>query len=85
MQMALVRGRATSTVKHPSFQGRKLLICELLDAAGNGAGDPVLAVDNLGAGLGDRVLLTSDGQGLREMLGDTTSPGRWWTIGILDE
>ena len=84
MQLALVKGRATSTVKHPSLSGAKLLICQLLGASGDPGGDPVLAVDQLGAGLGDRVILTSDGLGLRELLKDDTSPVRWWTMGIVD-
>lgn len=85
MQLAIVRGRATSTVRHASLAGVKLLVCELLDAHGVTEGDPVLAVDRLGAGSGDRVILTSDGLGLRELLGDMNSPARWWTLGIVDE
>lgn len=85
MQHAIVQGRATSTVKHPSLAGRKLLVCQALDAASKPTGDPVLALDSLGAGRGDRVILTSDGQGLRELLGHDNSPARWWTVGIVDE
>ena len=84
MQLAVVQGRATSTVKHRSLSSVKLLICSLLDSSGKASGDPVLAVDKLGAGLGDKVILTSDGQGLRELLGDKSSPARWWTMGIVD-
>ncbi|MEX0775308.1 MAG: EutN/CcmL family microcompartment protein [Phycisphaeraceae bacterium] len=85
MQLAHVQGRATSTVKHPSLAGARLLVCQLLDAAGQPAGDPVLALDKLGAGRGDKVILTSDGLGLREMLGKPNSPARWWTLGLVDE
>lgn len=84
MQHARVKGRVTATVKHASLGGVKLLICDLLDASGKPAGDPVLAVDRLGAGAGDRVIITSDGQGLRELLGHDNSPARWWTMGIID-
>ena len=85
MQHALVQGRATSTVKHRSLNGAKLLVCQPLNVDGRAAGDPVLAVDQLGAGAGDRVVLTSDGLGLRELLKDDNSPVRWWTLGIVDE
>ncbi len=85
MQHALVQGRATSTVKHRSLNGTKLLVCQPLGNAGQPAGDPVLAVDKLGAGAGDHVILTSDGKGLRELLNDDTSPVRWWTLGLIDE
>ena len=85
MQLAVVRGRATSTVKHRSLNGSKLLVCQFLDRRRQMTGDPVLAVDRLGAGSGDRVMLTSDGMGLRQLLNDDTSPVRWWTLGIVDE
>ncbi len=85
MQLALIHGHATATVKHQSLAGAKLLVCQFLGRGGRPAGDPVLAVDQLGAGVGDRVILTSDGQGLRKMLADDTSPVRWWTLGIVDE
>ncbi len=85
MQLARVKGRATSTVKHRSLQRQKLLICELLGNEGQPTGDPVLAVDSLGAGAGDKVILSSDGLGLRNLLNDRTSPARWWTVGIADE
>ena len=85
MHTAIVQGRATSTVKHASLQGRKLLVCSILGAAGEPGGDPVLVLDVLGAGRGDRVVISSDGLGLRQMLGDETSPARWWTLGIVDE
>jgi ethanolamine utilization protein EutN len=85
MQLAVVQGRATSTMKHRSMAGAKLLICSMLGADGEPTGDPVLAVDQLGAGRGDRVLLTSDGLGLRELLGHDNSPARWWTLGLVDD
>ena len=85
MQIAVVQGRATSTVKHKSLQGARLLICQALGIDGKASGDPVIAVDKLGAGSGDKVLISSDGGGLREVLKDNNSPARWWTIGIVDE
>ncbi len=84
MQIALVQGRVTATVKHASLAKQKLLICLPLGGDGKPVGDPVLAVDQQGAGRGDKVLITSDGQGLRALLKNDTSPARWWTIGIVD-
>ncbi|MFW5682234.1 MAG: EutN/CcmL family microcompartment protein [Phycisphaeraceae bacterium] len=84
MQLARVIGRATSTVKHDSLAGRKLLVCELLNNTGQPAGDPILSVDSLGAGAGDTVIVSSDGKGLRELLQHENSPARWWTLGIVD-
>ncbi|MEO0586034.1 MAG: EutN/CcmL family microcompartment protein [Planctomycetota bacterium] len=85
MQLARVAGRATSTVKHPSLKGAKLLIAEVLDNALQPVGYPVIVLDTLGAGRGDRVVITSDGLGLRNLLEDNQSPARWWTLSIVDD
>ncbi|QDU33905.1 Ethanolamine utilization protein EutN [Poriferisphaera corsica] len=84
MQLARITGRATSTVKHESFHGQKLLIADILNNKNQPVGDPVLILDYLGAGRGDTVIISSDGLGLRQVLHDKHSPARWWTIGIVD-
>jgi ethanolamine utilization protein EutN len=83
MQLGRVIGTATSTVKHPSFQGERLLVVQLEGPGGKPDGEPVLAFDRLGAGRGDTVLVTTDGQALQEQLGRDT-PGRWSVIGLPD-
>ncbi len=83
MQLGRVIGSATSTVKHASFQGERLLIVQLEGADGRPDGEPVLAFDRMGAGQGDEVLLTNDGQILQELLGRST-PGRWSVMGLPD-
>ena len=86
MQTARVIGRATATLKHPSLRGHKLLLVQPLMAdARSPDGYPLLVVDVLGAGPGENVLITSDGKGARELLGDDATPVRWTTIGIADE
>ena len=85
MQIARIHGHVTATIRHRSLEGTRILACQMLNAQDEGVGDPVLAVDKLGAGVGDRVILTSDGKGLRELLDDENSPVRWWTMGIVDE
>jgi len=84
MLLATVTGRATSTVKHTSLAGQRLLVCQTLDACGGVAGEPMLALDQHGAGRGDVVMISSDGKGLRDLLGSNASPARWWTLGIVD-
>ena len=84
MQLGKVIGHATSTVKHSSMNGWKLLVVQMLDAKGGADGEPVLCVDNLGAGAGQRVMITSDGKAVSQMLGDDKSPVRWAVIGIAD-
>lgn len=86
MQTGLVVGTATATVKHPSMERQKLLIVQFLAADGRAPdGDPVLAVDTLGAGIGEHVILTSDGKGTRELLQSETTPVRWSVVGVKDE
>ena len=85
MQTGLVIGTATSTVKHPSLEGWKMLVVQLYQADGRTPdGEPVLAVDALGAGKGETVLLTSDGKGTRALLKSDTTPVRWSVLGIKD-
>ena len=80
-----VVGEATSTVRHPSMQGWKLLVVQPLAADGGlPDGDPILAVDYLGAGRGDTVIISSDGRGTRELLGRDDTPVRWSLLGIQD-
>lgn len=83
MQIGLVLGNATATVKHPSFQGERMIVVQPERADGGPDGEPVLAFDRMGARRGDRVLLTSDGQLLQEMIGRKT-PGRWSVLGLVD-
>ncbi len=83
MQIGRVIGSATSTLKHPTFEGERLLIVQLQTASGSPDGEPVLAFDRLGAGRGDVVILTNDGRVLQEMIGRET-PGRWSVMGIPD-
>jgi microcompartment protein CcmK/EutM len=86
MQLARVVGTATSTVKHPTLQGWKMLVVQMLQADGKSPdGDPVISIDVLGAGPGELVMITSDGAGTRELVKSKNSPVRWSTLGIVDE
>jgi ethanolamine utilization protein EutN len=83
MQLGRVVGTVTSTLKHPTFEGERLLIVQLETASGGPDGEPVLVFDRLGARRGDLVLLTNDGAALQNLLGRTT-PGRWSVMGLPD-
>lgn len=84
MQLGRIVGHATATVKHPTLVGWKLLIVELLTPDGKSDGEPQLAIDTLGAGLGDRVIALNDGDVARKMVGAKNSPARWVVLGICD-
>ncbi len=85
MYLCRVVGQATSTVKHPSMKGCKLLLAMALQKDGMAIeGDPILVADVLGAGRGDMVVITSDGIYTREILRSNNSPVRWSVVGICD-
>jgi ethanolamine utilization protein EutN len=85
MYFGRVMGYAHATVKHPSMEGWKLLLVMALQADGRTVeGDPILVIDSLGAGKGEMVMVSSDGIGTRELIGDPTSPARWSVLGICD-
>jgi ethanolamine utilization protein EutN len=55
MQLARVIGNVVSTVKNESLHGRKLLIVQTLDADLKPKGSPMVAIDSVGAGVGELV------------------------------
>lgn len=85
MFLARVEGNLTSTRKHASFEGWRLLICQPIGRAGDPEGVPQVAIDSLGAGLHERVLISSDGAAARKAVGDERSPVRWIVVGVVDE
>lgn len=84
MQLARVIGHATATVKHPSLTGWKLLLVQPMHDRVKPDGEPLLAIDGIGAGAGDEVLISSDGASARNMVKDRKSPVRWVVIGLCD-
>jgi ethanolamine utilization protein EutN len=55
MQLARVIGNVVATRKEPAFLGIKLLLIQPLNPDGQDAGRPLVAVDSVGAGVGERV------------------------------
>ncbi len=84
MQIGVVMGHATATVKHPTLHGQRLLLVQMLGAEGRADGEPILAVDQLGAGAGSRVIVTTDAVQVREMVGTKASPIRYTVQGLID-
>ncbi len=84
MQIGRVVGHATATVKHATLKGWRLLLVQLVLANGKEDGEPLLAIDHLGAGTGSRVILTNDGAAVRELVGAKNSPIRWMVLGLCD-
>ena len=85
MLIARVIGELVATQKHPSHEGQKLLLVQPLNLDGSNRGDAVIAVDAVSAGVGDRVLLTTDGFAAMTSVGRPQSPIDMAVIGFIDE
>jgi ethanolamine utilization protein EutN len=84
MQLGRVVGHAVATVKHASMSGWRLLVVQALGPNDQPDGEPLLAIDGLGARVDDRVIISNDGAGARQMVGAKNSPVRWFVMGIQD-
>ena len=85
MNLARVEGNVVATRKHPSLNGWRLVICQPIGPEGDVEGQPQVAIDPLGAGLHQRVVISSDGAAARKTVGDEKSPARWIIVAIVDE
>ena len=85
MLLGIVIGHATATIKHPSLIGWRLLIVQPVNPKREPEADPIVAVDSLGAGPGQVVVMNSDGKAARELIGNDKSPARYFVIAISDE
>jgi len=73
-----------ATQKHPSHEGRKLLLVQPLNLNGSDRGDPVVALDAVDAGVGDRVLVATEGYSAMTAVGRPQSPIDMAVIGFID-
>ncbi len=85
MLLARVEGNVVTVKKHPSLEGWRLIVCQPINKMGEPEGVPQIAIDPLGAGMHQKVIISSDGAAARKMVGDEFSPVRWMIIGIVDE
>jgi len=84
MLIGRVIGDITATQKHPTHEGRKLLLVQPLELDGRHRGAPVVAVDSVSAGIGDRVLLVLDGYAAFTAAGHKKAPIDAAVIGVVD-
>jgi microcompartment protein CcmK/EutM len=83
MIIAQVVGSAVATLKHDLLKTTKLLLVRPADTAGRATGEPFLAVDLMGAGEGELVVV-SQGSSARMATGNASSPADAAIVGILD-
>ena len=84
MRTAIIKGYVTSTIKHRSFDGHRLLIAQPINTDSSADGAPQVVLDPLGAAIGQKVLISSDGSEARKLVKDELSPARWSVLGIID-
>jgi ethanolamine utilization protein EutN len=85
MQIARVIGTVVATQKHRKFEGAKLLLVQPVNPDDTPRGHALLAVDGVGAGVHERVLIVLEGRAAGEALGRTAAPVDAAIVGIIDE
>lgn len=85
MKIGRVAGTVVSTINSPDFDGRRLLLCDLVNPDLELSGDYTIAVDAVDAGVGDLVLILDEGNSARQIFDLDTAPIRAVVVGIVDE
>lgn len=84
MILGTVIGTVVASQKHAKIHGRKLLLVQPHDASGTDTGPPLLTVDTVGAGLGERVLVVVEGRSTSQAMGVDRAPADAAIVGIID-
>jgi len=84
MLIARVIGDVVATQKAPSHEGRKILVVQPLNLDGSDRGEAVLALDAVDAGIGERVLVSTEGYSAMTAVGRPNSPIDMAVIGVID-
>jgi ethanolamine utilization protein EutN len=82
--IARVVGNVVATRKQQSHEGKKILLIQPLDLEGQPAGDVVVALDAVGAGVGDRDLAVQEGFSAMTSVGHIESPIDAAVVGVID-
>lgn len=85
MQVARVVGTVVATQKHRKFEGAKLLLVQPLNLDDTPRGTTLLAVDGVGAGVSEKVLIVLEGRAAGEALGRKAAPVDAAIVGIVDQ
>lgn len=83
MILGKVTGTVVTTISHPAFKNRRLLVVQPLSLEGD-AEDDFIALDNTQAGIGDTVLVNREGNGARQVLKNPDAPVISVIVGIVD-
>jgi ethanolamine utilization protein EutN len=84
MILAKVIGTVVTTIGHPDFKNRRLLVVRPLMLVGGNPDDDFVALDSTQAGIGDTVLINREGGGARQVLDNPDAPVISVIVGIVD-
>ena len=84
VQIARVVGNVVATQKHRKFEGAKLMLVQPLNTDDSPRGHALLAVDGVGAGVHEKVLVVLEGRAAADTLGRKGAPVDAAIIGIID-
>ena len=85
MQLGIVQGSVTSTVKHAVLEQEKLLLVQPVNPDLSKTGSTILGLDRVQAGKGDLVLFVEEGNSARTILGDSMAPVKTVILAIVDK
>jgi len=86
MILARVIGNAVATIKHPSYEGRTILVLQpVATDTHTPNGKEFLSVDSVQAGIGDLVMASREGNTARQILGTNQDPFHSVIVGIVDQ
>jgi len=85
MILGRVIGEIHGTIKHRFYDTRRMLVVEKTAPDGKPTGDYVIAVDSVGAGADERVIVNDEGNGARQILESADGPVRSVVVGIIDD
>ncbi|MEE2787309.1 MAG: EutN/CcmL family microcompartment protein [Myxococcota bacterium] len=84
MRLARVIGTVVSTIKHPAYVGQRIMLCQPLEPNGGAMGAQMIALDRVDSGVGDLVLILTEGNGVRQIMQSGQPPIRSLIVGIVD-
>ena len=85
MIIGKVVGELYSTVNHPFYNHKRILVIDKITPKGLAEGNYLIAVDSVDAGVGETVLVIDEGNSARQVVADSAAPIRSIIIGIIDE
>lgn len=84
MILAKVVGTVVTTISHPHYKNRRLLVVQPLVTEGESSEEDFIAIDNTHAGIGDTVLVNHEGNGARQVLNNPDACIISVIVGIVD-